>query len=245
MLSSSDDLRQERSAAHLVTPAVRLSKSRIAAFEHCPRRLWLQVHRRDLARYDERTLHLFKLGHWVGELARARYEHGILVKEDHRQLVAAFVRTNHLIEAPTQSPIFEAAFQREGVVIRADILEPDGWGGWRLIEVKNSASVKPYQLLDVATQAWVLRGSQVCVSSVIIRHLERPLRKISEFRPWIRFVDADVTSDVQQLTSGRQQVVEQARWTSAGPEPQVQPGPHCVRPFRCEFRDHCGRVGPE
>ena len=235
-----DDLASELQAANLPRPSIRLSKSRIAAFEHCPRRLWLQVHRRELASYDERTLRLFKLGHWVGELARARYDHGILLSENHTQLIAAVARTRHLITAPTQSAIFEAAFQHEGVVIRADILEPDGWGGWRLIEVKNSGSVKPYQLLDVATQAWVLRGSRICVSSVIIRHVERPLRRTSEFRPWLRFVDADVTSDVQRLTPGRLQIVEQARRTATGPEPQVRPGHHCVRPFRCEFRDHCG-----
>src|SRR5690349_18483763 len=97
--------------------AVRLSKSRIAAFEHCPRRFWLQVHRHDLAKHDERTLHLFELGHWVGELARSRYQRGILVAEDHTQLVAAFARTKQLIETGKQFPIFEAAFQREGVVI--------------------------------------------------------------------------------------------------------------------------------
>ncbi|MBX9640097.1 MAG: hypothetical protein K2X97_10305, partial [Mycobacteriaceae bacterium] len=47
----------------------RLSKSKIAAFEHCPRRLWLQIHRRDLAKFDEATLVRFQCGHYVGELA--------------------------------------------------------------------------------------------------------------------------------------------------------------------------------
>src|SRR5438270_8402777 len=75
----------------------RLSKSRIAAFEHCPRRLWLQVHRRELARYDEATLALFAAGHQVGALARARYTKGILVEEDHQEIVAAIARTRWLI----------------------------------------------------------------------------------------------------------------------------------------------------
>lgn len=220
------------------SPPIRLSKSKIAAFEHCPKRLWLQVHRPELVRIDEATLQLFARGHEVGQLARVRTKGGILVHDDHRNLVAAIAHTRQLLKAPDQRPIFEAAFQRDGVVIRADILEPDGWGGWKLAEVKNSASVKPYQLLDVATQAWVLRGSDISISSIVIRHVERPLRSQRHFFR-TRFVDADVTAEVLQLIFQRKSVIDQARAVVGAAEPNIQPGRHCVWPFRCEFREHC------
>ena len=222
--------------------SVRLSKSKVAAYEHCPRRLWQQVYRAERGRHDDATLRLFEAGHRIGELARLKYRDGILVAEDHRQVLAAIVRTRLLIDAPMQRPIFEAAFERKRVVVRADVLQPDGCGGWSLIEVKNSASVKPYQLLDAATQAWVLSGNQVRISSVVIRHPERP------FRPWtgwtrdVRFVDVDISSEVEQLVTGRQSVVDAAQAVLAGAEPDIRPGSHCVRPFRCEFRDHCGKA---
>jgi hypothetical protein len=219
---------------------VRLSKSRIAAFEHCARRLWLQTHRPELARFDEATLHLFAAGHQIGALARSRYRDGILVAEVHRDIVAAIARTRQLIAATPQRPIFEAAFQRDCVVVRVDVLEPDGWGGWKLIEVKNSGRVKPYQLTDVATQTWVLRANGICVSSVIIRHVDRPLRLLSAFRPWTRLVDVDVSADVNQLVQHRQAIIDRARTVVQGAEPPIQPGRHCLRPFRCEFRNHCG-----
>jgi hypothetical protein len=226
----------------IATGPIRLSKSKIAAFEHCRRRLWLQVHRPELARIDSATLRLFDAGHQVGELARLRYDEGTLVSEDHRQIVAALARTWQLVRAPQQKPIFEAAFQRESVIVRADVLEPDGWGGWRLIEVKNSGGVKAYQLLDAATQAWVLKGNRICVSSVVIRHVNRPYRTdwLDIFRT--RFVDADVTADVQRLVSARAGVVENARQTLQSCEPRIEPGMHCTRPFRCEFRDHCSAI---
>jgi hypothetical protein len=223
---------------------IRLSKSKIAAFEHCPKRLWLQVHRPELAKIDEATLQLFARGHLVGQLARIRCPSGVLVADDHRNLLAALEHTRQLLNASCPRPIFEAAFQRDGVVIRADILEPDESGGWKLAEVKNSGSVKPYQLLDVATQAWVMRGSDICISSISIRHVQRPLRSDRDlFRT--RFIDADVTADVLQLVFERSRVVDHARAVLRSGEPDIAPGRHCVRPFRCEFREHCSAQAGE
>jgi hypothetical protein len=220
--------------------AVRLSKSRIAAFEHCRRRLWLQIHRPGEADHDCATLKLFAAGHLVGELARVKYADGILVAEGPREIDAALARTKELVRASGQRPIFEAAFIRDNVVIRADILEPDGWGGWKLIEVKNSRSVKDAQLRDVATQSWVIGGNRLCLSSVVIRHVERPLRN-EQFLLQTRFVDADVSGAIRPLVKWRQAVVDEAKATASGNEPAIKPGVHCVRPFRCEFRNHCNR----
>lgn len=215
----------------------RLSKSKIASFEHCPRRLWLQVHRRHLAQFDESTLALFECGHAVGEMARRRYRQGNLVAETHLQIPAAIARTRELLAVPDGLPIFEAAFERQRVVIRADVLEPDNWGGWRLIEVKNSRSVKPYQIRDVATQAWVVQGNPVCISAIVVRYVERPLR-LNARNPTVKFLDADVTPDALRLAVGREKVVTAAASVVLGNEPAILPGPHCARPS-CEFRQHC------
>ncbi len=220
----------------------RLSKSKIAALEHCPRRLWLQVHRRELGQFDEATLALFQCGHYVGELARHRYAQGHLVTEDHLQVPAAIARTQELLTATIRLPIFEAAFERDGVIVRADVLEPDNWGGWRLIEVKNARSIRSYQVRDVATQVWVIQGNAVCLSAAFVRHVERPLRATSR-NPTVKFIDADVTLEAQRLAQGRQPVIDQARSVLEGGEPDTKPSTHCDRPA-CEFRKHClGQAG--
>lgn len=221
----------------MVSVQRRLSKSKIAAFEHCPRRLWLQVHRRELGQFDEQALALFECGHAVGEMARRRYHQGHLVAESHLEIPAAITRTSELLAAPDGLPIFEAAFERQGVIIRADILEPDHWGGWRLIEVKNSRSVKAYQIRDVATQAWVLQGNRICISAIVVRHVERPLR-LNSRNPTVRFLDADVTPDAQRLVPSREIVVAAAGAVLQGAEPEIAAGPHCFRP-NCVFRQHC------
>ena len=221
--------------------SVRLSKSKIAAYEICPRRLWLQIHRPSLSQFDADTIRVFAAGHMVGELARTRYPDGVLVAQDHREIDAALARTAELVQARVQRPIFEGAFMRDSVIIRADILEPDGWGGWKLAEVKNSGSVKNYQLRDVASQSWVLSGNNICLSSVIIRPVQRPVRSASSLVR-ARFIDADVTADIRSLVAGRQRVVDEAKSVAQSAEPAIAPGPQCFRPFRCEYRHHCGAI---
>lgn len=217
----------------------RLSKSKIASYQHCPKRLWLQVHRRELAEVDPATEKLLRAGHFVGEIARSRVPGGILIAADHRAIDAALTETRRLLNSPVLKPIFEAALQRDGVLIRADILEPDGWGGWRLIEVKNSGKVRPYQVRDVATQHWVATGAGLSIPSVVIRHVKRPLRDVDMRVHRTAFVDADVTSEAVRLAKLLPQIVVKARRVVAGPEPQPPAGMHCVRPFRCEFLNYC------
>lgn len=223
--------------------SVRLSKSTIAAFEICPRRFWLQIHRRSLGQFDAQTLRMFDAGHMVGELARARYPNGILVSEGPREIDAALARTTELIHAPVKAPIFEGAFIRDNVIIRADILEPDGWGAWKLVEVKNSGSVKSYQLADVASQSWVLAGNNICLSSAIIRHVKRPVASANAIQR-TRFVDADVTTRIRPLVARRQQLVGEANLVARSGEPRIEPGPQCLKPFRCEYRHHCEAAAP-
>lgn len=222
----------------------RLSKSKIAAFEHCARRLWLQVHRPDLRHFDADTLALFECGHQIGALARWRYGRGALVTEDHTDITGALNRTRDLLETRAVEVIFEGAFERDGVIVRADILEADGWGGWKLIEVKNSGRVGRHHVHDLATQAWVIRAARICVSEMILRHVIRPLRPAKLARKPIEFVDADLTVPVVRAVEGREHVVASARTMASGVEPQVRPGPQCDRPS-CEFKHHCTAAMPQ
>lgn len=218
----------------------RLSKSKLTTFQHCARRLWLQVHRRQVATADRRTELLFDAGHRVGELARFQVPNGILIDPDPQHLVAALAATTEAVQR--RRPLFEPAFIRDGIVVRVDILEPQPEGSWNLVEVKNSGAVRPYQVRDVASQAWVLAGNGVKLSSLSIR-LPRQV-----FRPGRRapltpgFIDFDVTATAGPLMQEVPEIAALARRTLDGPEPDRAVGSHCTRPFRCEFREHCSRV---
>jgi hypothetical protein len=218
----------------------RLSKSKIAAFEHCPKRLWLQVHRRELARINEQTLAVFRAGHLVGDFARLAFPDGKLVLAEPNP-EAALQQTSELLNSGWDRPIFEGTFLHQDVLIRADVLRPDGQGGWSLVEVKNSRRVSSYQIYDVATQAWTALGAGVRISSFAVRHVHNVVRDEADLAH-CTFIDTDITWRVLGLASRRLDVIAAARACVRGPEPQRPPGPYCTRPFVCEFRDYCNGV---
>ena len=217
----------------------RLSKSKIASFEACAKRLWLEIHRREVGSIDQRTQEVFAAGHLLGELAREAIPGGVLVDTDPKKVDEAIEQTARLVSAGGHQAIFEPAFLREDVVVRSDVLQPDGWGGWKLIEVKNSTKVSAYMLRDVSTQSWVLRAQPMCVSSVSIRLVSRRLvgRKRPNAAP--RFVDVDVTHRIQDIVAHRSSVIQRARSTVEGPEPHRSTGSYCTWPFQCQFLDYC------
>src|SRR5690348_11597235 len=128
-----------------------LSKSKIAAFEQCPKRLWLEVHRPEEAVIDEDMQARFDVGHAVGELACASIPNGIMI-EPEPDMNAALARTADLIVAQPAQPLFEATFRHGKVLVRVDIMTPAGDGAWHVAEVKSSSGPKDYQICDVATQ---------------------------------------------------------------------------------------------
>jgi hypothetical protein len=217
----------------------RLSKSKLTSFQHCARRLWLQVHRREVGVTDPWTKRLFETGHRIGELARLQVPNGILIDPAPRNLVAAFVETGQALQH--RRPLFEPAFIRDGVVVRVDILEPEGSDRWRLIEVKNSAAVLPWQIADVACQGWVVAGSGIQLSGLILRRPTKPLRP--GMRGWAvpAFVDEDVTARADVHIGRQEKLVQSARYALEGVEPEISAGPHCTRPFRCEFIAYCSQ----
>jgi len=136
-----------------------LSKSKITAFEQCPKRLWLQTHRPELAEHDDGAEARFATGHEVGAIACQLAVGGVMI-EAKPDLATAVARTRELLAAGHRAPIFEATFEHDGVLVRVDVLEPEG-NGWRMAEVKSSTKPKDYHLGDLATQIWVARRAGV------------------------------------------------------------------------------------
>ena len=219
-----------------------LSKSRITLFEQCPKRLWLSVHRPELADEAPATTASMSVGHEVGALACELLPGGYII-EASAGLSAAIAETTALLAAGWDKPLFEATFAYEDVLVRVDLMIPAD-NGWHVAEVKSTTGLKAYHLADLATQLWVMRGSGVPIATASIRHLDRAfvLERDGDYEGL--FADSVADALVEPLIAGRHAVVADARATLAGGEPDRERGAHCDDPFPCSFKSYCGRDAP-
>jgi len=221
-----------------------LSKSRFISGSQCHLRLWNDFHARDLAADPSASLQaIFDTGHEVGELACKRYPDGHFVAQNHLQITEALVETRQVLEQGTAPALFEAAFEHQGLLTRADIIERLASGGWRLIEVKSTMSLKDVFVLDVAFQLSVLRGAGLDVRDAAVMTLERSyvydgieLDLKSLFK--LHFV---LEQCENLLDTVRGNAREMQDLVSAKEPPNVQIGDHCFTPYDCPYYEHCSR----
>jgi CRISPR/Cas system-associated exonuclease Cas4 (RecB family) len=220
-----------------------LSKSRITAFEQCPKKLWLSVHRRDLVERDPTILARMEAGNEAGAVACSLLPDGVMVIAQ-PDLQAALRQTHDLLAGGHDRPIFEATFAHKNVLVQVDILEPTGCGDWIVAEVKSSTSVKDYHIGDLATQVWVMREAGLSISSAAIRHINTSFVLAQHGDYAGLFVDAPLDSFLAPIIAARPTVVEGAQNALAGPEPETDMGDHCSSPLACEFQSYCSRNLP-
>ena len=225
-----------------------LSKSRFLAGIQCPLRLWYQCYQPDLAsEVSPAQQAIFDMGHEVGKTATRLHPQGILIEEDHLHHFQAVESTRKAMEDMFRPALFEGAFVHDGVRIRVDILERSAWGKWNLIEVKSSASVKEIHLPDVAVQYHVLRGLGVGVEKAGILHLNNQyVYDGKDLDLGQLFLFSDLTERVLgQQEEVLRRVNQLKEVLAADSPPMIQPSRHCLRPYPCEFWDHCTEGMPE
>jgi hypothetical protein len=218
-----------------------LSKSRLMSFRQCPRRLWLEKHRPDLAEEIPGQQAVFATGHDVGDVARQLYDTGggVLVDYDDG-LRSAMRRTAELLAQDSTVPIFEATFERDGLLVRADVLQREA-GGARLVEVKSSTSVKPEHVVDCAIQSWVLESTPARPVSVALAHVDNRFvyRGDGDYRGLL--VEQDLSDEIAPLQEQVPAWVRTARRILSGDEPAATIGTRCWTPYECPFQGHCWR----
>jgi len=216
-----------------------LSKSRLMSFRQCPKRLWLDVHRPELAVHDPQTQANFATGHAVGAIAQRLYDdgQGVLIEYD-GGLRGALSKTRKILAQPSTAPIFEATFERDGLLIRADVLLRTA-GGPKLIEVKSSASLKPEHALDCTIQYWVLEGSALRPDAVALAHVnnqftyERP----GDYAGLL--AEKELTGEAKARAGEVPALLDEAKRVAAAGEPESPIGSRCTKPYACPYRGTC------
>jgi len=224
-----------------------LSKSKYLAGLQCEKRLWLRCREPGFAAEpDAGTLAVMEMGNEVGKRAHLLFPGGVLVAEEHWRHAEAMHRTQELLGDPNVPAIFEAAFEHEGVRIRADVIERLVDGRFGLREVKASGSVKGHHLDDLAVQYFVLEGCGLPPGSVELVHVNRSYVRGEGEIDWTRFfAREDCAAQVaSRLSTMPGQLEAMHALVARDAAPSVEPGSHCDNPFSCEFWEHCTRDKP-
>ncbi len=214
-----------------------LSKSKVLSGRQCVKRLFLEVHKPQLAAQAKVTDRLLSRGLEVHEVARRQYPDGILISHDDN-LSMAIEDTKQVLLRNPSSPIFEATFQHDGVLVRSDVFFR-GTSGFRLIEVKSSTTLKPYQVEDCAVQAWVIQGQGLALESVNLAVLDTSFVYPGDDNYNGLFHFEDCTDAVSDLQNEVPAWIDEFRRALDGPDPTTEIGPQCGTPFQCPFLDYC------
>lgn len=221
-----------------------LSKSKLLSWLQCPKRLWLEVHRPQLAAPSDAAHAAFRAGHETGDVARQLYPRGILIGSPDDVGKALADTAARIPEAP---PIlFEPAFEHDGVVARADILRKRKTGRYQLREVKATTKVKEHHIPDAAIQTWVLRNAGIKLDSVVVQYLDKKFtyQGGGDYRGL--FTAKSVDAEIRPLTKDVPKWAAQARATLAAErEPKKQTGKHCHDPYACPCLEYCSGKEPQ
>lgn len=222
-----------------------LTKTKTIAGLQCLRRLWLLDN--DPPPYDDAPAGSpVEIGQEVGMKAHLLFPGGVLVDEapwEHDQAVA---RTARLMADPQVPAIFEAAFECDGIRIRADILERLGGNAWGLREVKASGGVTDYHLNDLAVQTYVLMCADVALASTELVHVNTGYVR-GETLDWQQFfARKEVMPEVsERLWQVRDRLPDMRACLAGNAPPDMSPGDHCADPFGCEYWERCTADKPE
>ena len=211
-------------------------------WRQCPKRLWLDKYKRELAIVNDGIATRMEIGHQVGEIAQSLFPDGVLI--DDENLTLAIENTDKALSAKPKKPIFEATLECNGLLVRADLLVPVR-GGYRLIEVKSSGGMKDYYKDDFTVQKWVFDKNEIKIKTTELACIDSSFtyQGDGDYSGLFKFLNVDdiVEENISQVSRW----VKGARTTLEGKEPDIKYGKQCHSPFDCPFIDYCAPEADE
>ena len=220
----------------------RLSKSKYLSGLQCHKRLWLEIHKPELAPPPPTgQQRIFDQGTAIGEMAREEFPDGVLIEADHLNIPVAIKQTKEALDNSADT-IFEGCFIYDDILVRPDIILQNDLGSWNLIEVKSSTRVKEENIHDVAVQTWVLRRYGLEMKRLFLKHINRDCvyPDLSNL-----FKTEDITEPVETVMPTVPEKLSEYKSLLYNSEPDIPIGQHCSNPYDCPFVSYCWRDVPD
>ncbi|SDR90623.1 protein of unknown function [Formosa sp. Hel1_31_208] len=217
-----------------------LSKSTFIKGLQCEKSLYLYKHHYNLK--DETPAQLqaiFNQGHRVGELAQDLFPGGVDASpSSYYKIQESVFKTVDFIQKG-EPIIYEATFQFNGVIAALDILVKDE-DGWKAYEVKSSTSVSDVYVNDAAIQYYTIVNSGIDLKDISIVYINNQYIKQGNIDIEELFTIESVYDRVQEVLPKTPNQIERFKEVIKEDEvPDIDIGPHCSKPYDCDFKGYC------
>lgn len=223
-----------------------LSKSTFIRGLQCHKSVYLYKNRyflRDKLSAEQQAK--FRRGTNVGKLAQQLFPGGIDVSPPTPFQYAKAVEQTRQLVSENHPVIYEASFSFNGVLAALDILEyKDGkWYAW---EVKSSLTVSDTYIMDAALQYYIITNCGINLADFTIIHMNAEYVLEGQLEIKKLFCYRSVLEEVRN----RQQFIAdeinaQLQVVTLSKSPAIDIGPHCNKPYPCDFQGHCWKHIPE
>jgi hypothetical protein len=228
-----------------------LTKSDLAAYRQCQRKLWLEHHAPELATSgDVVSWRRARDGTIVGEKARELLGTGSIWPQSAADRATAATQAMAQLTASPTQPAVEVPLHRTGLYARADALIPVPSRGYVLQETKASTfplkkdKITPgkpddHLLDDLAMQVWVYEATGWPLARAELNLINNQWRYPGNGDYTGLFRQLVVTDELKARVAEVPKWLEAAQAVLAGELPSIQTGRHCENPYACAFNDHC------
>jgi hypothetical protein len=222
---------------------VMLTKSNYLGYRQCPKRLWLEKHRKELMPpVPPDTQKMFGEGHAVEAFALQLFP-GYVDASD-PGFREAINKTQRLV-SEAAAVIYQPTFSVSRLFCRSDVIVRQG-EAWDLYEIKSSTQVKDEHLLDLAFQYQVLNLAGLKVGRVFVIHINREYVRAGEIDPEQLLTTVEVSQEVGELVAEvNGEIPDALAVADQREEPEVLILNQCRRPYECPFIDYCWQDMPE
>lgn len=188
---------------------------------------------------------VFETGHSVGEYAQKLFPGGVN---------CGFQLTNSGQKSAEQTSkymsegakiIYEAAFQFDKVLVIADIMVKSG-NKWKIFEVKSATKVEDQYIDDTSLQYSIISKCGIKIEDISVVYINNQYVKNGDIDVKQLFNIESVLELVKSLQDKVEKRIAEFKNTLASEKtPNEDIGPHCSKPYTCDFTGHCWKHIPE
>ncbi len=219
-----------------------ISKSKYCKAVQCPKILWLDKYKPELAE-DTGSEAVLENGTEVGDLARQYFGDYTLVEFSVDKAAMCAETDRYIKEGKTI--IAEASFLYDNCFCSVDLLRVEG-DHVDIIEVKSSTDIHDIYYDDMAFQYYVLSNAGYKVNAVYNLHLNREYERKGDLNLEGLFKMEDCTQEskarqvfIEPRLKEIREIIEQKD------EPLRELDVYCEDPYECAFKEYCHKDIPE